>query len=141
MQSILLVGENPTLQVSRAEILSGALGVGIKACGWAEASEQLRQGHYSVVVLCHSLAGFGEDELIQSAGKCSPEAVFVKILPDYWARRDVPQGVVAVLTGDPEEMVERIGQLLAEMRSRSIPEPALNDSEQKAKGWRAWFRR
>lgn len=118
MRSILLVGENPALQVSRAAVL-GRLGVTVDACGGAEAIARIGEKRYAVVVLCHSLYGVGEDEMIQRTREVSPETVVFKVIPEHRATRHLPQGVAALLTGDPNEMLERIGQLVAGMEAGS----------------------
>jgi len=122
MQSILLVGENPALQLSRAAVLS-RLGVAVDVCGGADAVARIGEKRYAVVVLCHSFFGLGEDEMIQKARETSPETVVFKVIPEHWWKRDLPQDAAAVLTGEPNEMLDRIGAVLARMEARS-PERA-----------------
>ena len=94
MQSILLVGENPALQLSRAAVLS-RLGVAVDVCGGADAVARIGEKRYAVVVLCHSFFGLGEDEMIQKARETSPETVVFKVIPEHWWKRDLPQDAAA----------------------------------------------
>ena len=123
MQNILLVGQDPRLLSTRAEVLKKT-GANITCCGALEAYKFVGSRSLDLVVLCHTLAVEESESIAERAHRHSQRPRILLVISDLNRERSYRDAKFdATSLPDPTGLIARATELL-----KGLPDDSLRET-------------